>query len=416
MSFIVHKSLNLNGTVEIGGSKNASLPILAAAILPNSPCTLTGVPRLADTDNMITLLKSLKISVENKNKNSIVIDGLKLDSKTVDYDVMSLLRASFLVLGPLVAKTGFAKIALPGGCAIGSRPIDLHLKGLSLMGAKISRAHGFVVVKAKKLLGAEIYLDFPSVGATENIMMAATLADGITTIENAATEPEIADLAVFLNSAGAKIKGAGTDRITITGVKSLNGTKHKIIPDRIEAGTFMTAAAITKGNLTLTNVCPKHLTPVSSKLIEMGAKIIENTNSINISCEGKIKPSNIKTMPYPGFPTDMQAQFASVLSVTEGSSLIVETIFENRFMHLQELTRMGANVNIEGQTAVINGTKKLTGTKVSASDLRAGAALVLAGLVADDETVIDNAYHIDRGYENFDLKLKGIGADITRVQ
>ena len=365
---------------------------------------------------MIRLLESLGLSIEKKSSGTLHIEPSKITVSKADFELMSLFRASFLVMGPLVAKTGHARISLPGGCAIGSRPVDLHLKGLSAMGAKISQGYGFIDVKAKKLTGAKIYLDFPSVGATENILMAACLADGETTIENVATEPEIIDLAAFLTRMGAKIKGAGTDTIEVTGVDLLKGARHKVIPDRIEAGTFMVAAAITRGNITVDNVIVEHLKPITAKLTEMGAQVTEGENCITVQADGKLKACDIKTLPYPGFPTDMQAQFSALLALADGSSMITETIFENRFMHLGELMRMGANVKIDGRTAVLTGVKKLTGAKVKASDLRAGAALVLAALAASGETEIEDIYHIDRGYDGFEEKLITLGADMKRLE
>ena len=330
-------------------------------------------------------------------------------------EVVNRLRASFLVFGPLLAKKGRAKIALPGGCAIGARPIDLHIKGLTLMGAKFQQKNGFVEARCKKLVGTKVYLDFPSVGATENLMMAASLAMGKTVIENAATEPEIVDLANFINKMGGKIVGAGTDKIEISGVESLKGCKYKIIPDRIEAGTFITAAAITGGDVMITNVNTDHLRPVIAKMTECGISIVEHKNSICVTCPKKITAKDIKTLPFPGFPTDMQGLFCALMTVADGTSMIIETIFENRFMHTPELNKMGANIKIDGRTAVIEGVSKLNGAKVCSTDLRAGGALVVAGLCANGETEIDNFFHIERGYEKFAEKLAKLGADILTI-
>lgn len=327
------------------------------------------------------------------------------------------MRASFLVMGPLLTKMGCAKIYLPGGCAIGSRPVDLHLKGFAAMGAEISQGHGYMDVKSNgKLIGSKIYLDFPSVGATENIMMAAVLADGQTIIENSATEPEIVDLANYLSMMGADVKGAGTDTIRIIGVSELRGKNYTVIPDRIEAGTFMIAAAITGGDVLIENVVPDHLKPVTAKLTEAGVEVSEEISSIRVKAGEKLKAIDIKTLPYSGFPTDMQAQMTSLMSKAEGTSVIIETIFENRFMHICELKRMGANIKIEGRTAIIEGMSKLTGAQVKASDLRAGAALILAGLASEGSTEISNIEHIDRGYDSIDTKLRELGSNITRVE
>lgn len=414
--YIVKHCMGLNGRVKVSGSKNAVLPILAASLLANSSVTLTNVPSLRDVSIMEEMLKNLGAKIDwDKKSERIIINADRISKMEAEYDLVTKMRASFLVMGSLLAREGYAKIPLPGGCAIGSRPIDLHLKGFSAMGAEISQEHGYVEVKSKKLHGSKIYLDFPSVGATENIVMAASMADGLTTIENAALEPEIVDLANFLNEMGADIKGAGTDTIKISGVQSLSGTTHDIIPDRIEAGTYMVAIALTKGDLLIENVVADHLKPIIAKLKETGVTIDELENSIHISCNQSLKSTDIKTLPYPGFPTDMQAPFMSLVAIAEGTSIIVETVFENRYMHAGELSRMGADIKIDGRTAVIEGVKKLTGTQVKATDLRAGASLILAALVAEGTTEISDIYHIERGYCCLEQKMREIGADIQKI-
>ena len=411
---IVRGGKQLNGEVKISGSKNSALPIMAASVLCNETCTIIDVPCISDVYNMSELLNCLGIHTKfTGNILKINASQAKWDSSCCE--VVNRLRASFLVFGPLLAKTGRAKIALPGGCAIGARPIDLHIKGLTLMGAKFQQMNGFVEAKCKKLAGANVYLDFPSVGATENLMMAATLADGKTVIENAATEPEIVDLANFINRMGGKIVGAGTDKIEIYGVDNLKGCEYRIIPDRIEAGTFITAAAITGGNVTISNVNSDHLRPVIAKMTECGISIVEQETSITVTCSEILTAKDIKTLPYPGFPTDMQGLFCSLMSVADGTSMIIETIFENRFMHTSELKKMGANIKIDGRTAVIEGVGKLNGAKVNSTDLRAGGALVVAGLCANGETEIDSFFHIERGYEKFAEKLAKLGADILTI-
>lgn len=416
--YLVQKSGPLNGEVTISGSKNAVLPIMAAAILSDEVCELTEVPALRDVDVMCKLLRSLGSKVkEEYSENKLEIETKNIVTDEAPYELVKKMRASILVMGPLLARTGKARIALPGGCAIGARPIDLHLKGFQALGAKIIEGHGYVEAVADKLIGNNVYLDFPSVGATENIMMAAVLAEGITILENVAEEPEIVDLANFLNRMGAKIKGAGTDTIKIEGVSSLHGAKHSVIPDRIETGTFMVAAAITRGNVLIRNVVPDHVKPIIAKLKECGAAV-EITDE-GMIVRGDIAPltaTDIKTLPYPGFPTDMQSQFMSLLATVKGSSIVIETVFENRYMHVGELNRMGANIKIEGRSAVIQGEKVLQGAQVISTDLRAGAALVLAGLTAEGTTEISEIYHIERGYEKFVEKFRGIGATIIRVE
>ncbi|MCG0313569.1 MAG: UDP-N-acetylglucosamine 1-carboxyvinyltransferase, partial [Calditerricola sp.] len=344
------------------------------------------------------------------------IDATSLDGYEAPYELVRKMRASFLVMGPLLARMGRARIAMPGGCAIGSRPIDQHLKGFEAMGASIELGHGFVEARVQgRLKGTRIYLDVPSVGATENIMMAATLAEGTTLIENAAMEPEIVDLATFLNAMGARVRGAGTGTIRIDGVEALHGTTHTVIPDRIEAGTFMVAAAITRGNVLVEGAIYDHVRAVAAKLSEMGVYVEEEDGGIRVVAEGRLRPVDVKTLPYPGFPTDMQAQMMALLAVTEGTSTVTETVFENRFMHVEELKRMNAQIRIEGRSAIIDGVPRLSGAKVCATDLRAGAALVLAGLAADGETEVTGLHHIDRGYVDLVGKLRRLGADITRV-
>lgn len=416
--YIITNSTPLYGTVRISGSKNAALPILAACLLSDGECTIEEVPALTDVQNMCKLLKHIGATVKiSKISDTIKVNASQLKNNVEDYDLVMKLRASFLLTGPILARTGRVKICLPGGCQIGTRPIDLHLKGFQAMGAKITQGHGYVDIRCRKLVGQKIYLDFPSVGATENLIMAASIANGQTILENAAIEPEIIDLANFINHMGGCIVGAGTSTIKITGVKSLKGQSHAIIPDRIEAGTFMVAAAITKGKITLQNVRTEHLKPAIAKMLEMGIMIETSSDftSLTVSADRCPSATDIKTMPYPGFPTDMQAPFCALMSTAEGTSMIIETIFENRFMHMAELKRMGANAKIEGRIAVIEGAKTLTGAKVKATDLRAGAALVLAGLNAEGVTEIENIEHIERGYYNFENKLQSLGVNISKV-
>lgn len=401
----------LHGTVRISGAKNAALPIMAASLLSDGICVLDDIPDLRDVSNMIEIISHLGGSVKQLHKNSYEFFCGNVNNFSAPYETANKLRASFLVMGPLIAKYGYTKIPLPGGCPIGSRPVDLHLKGFASLGADVSLDHGYAEVKAAKLHGANIYLDFPSVGATENIMMAACLADGQTVIANSAVEPEIVDLANFLNLMGAEITGAGTDNIKINGVKSLLGGNYTIIPDRIEAGTFMVAAAITGGKVRLENAVCDHLKPLSAKLREIGIKTEEDGSSITVSCEKPLRSCDIKTLPFPGFPTDMQAQLCALMSTVHGTSIITETVFENRFMHIGELQRMGANIKLDGRTAVIDGGN-LTGAEVKATDLRAGAALCLAGLCADGVTNVSGTEYIERGYEKFPDKLTSLGADI----
>ena len=416
--YMIQKSGPLKGEVTISGSKNAVLPIMAATILTDDLCELSDVPALRDVDVMAKLLRSFGAEVDEKLKeNKVNIKMGAIQSEEAPYELVKKMRASILAMGPLLARTGRARIALPGGCAIGARPIDLHLKGFQALGAKIQEGHGYVEAVCDKLVGNNIYLDFPSVGATENIMMAAVLAEGTTILENGAEEPEIVDLANFLNHMGAKIKGAGTDTIKIEGVPALHGAKHVVIPDRIETGTFMVAAAITRGNILIKNVVPNHVKPIIAKLRECGV-VIDITDD-GMVVRGDVNPlvaTDIKTMPYPGFPTDMQSQFMSLLATVKGASVVIETVFENRFMHVGELNRMGSNIKIEGNCAQIQGGKILQGAQVISTDLRAGAGLVLAALAAEGTTEVSEIYHIERGYEQFVEKFRGLGAAIIRVE
>ena len=411
---IVQGVSQLSGSVKISGAKNAVLPIIAATLLSGEESKLYEVPYLSDVNTICSVIETLGAKVVRED-NTLQIQAANISSNEAPYEFVRRMRASFLIIGPLLARTGEAKIPLPGGCAIGARPIDLHLKGLKALGAKISSVHGYIYATAAELLGAQIYLDFPSVGATENIMMAATLAKGKTILENCAEEPEIVDLANFLNGMGAKIKGAGTKVIRIDGVSKLKGTSHTIIPDRIEAGTFLAAAAMTGSEITVDNVIFDHLKPVIAKLVEAGVNLTEKDGTIKVTCPCPLRPVDIKTMPYPGFPTDMQAQIMALMTLARGTSIFTETVFENRFMHVGEFKRMGARIKTAGRTGVVQGVQNLTGAQVKATDLRAGAALVIAGLAAKGETEIDNIYHIERGYDNFIQKLQQLGAVIKRV-
>lgn len=408
---IVQGGTTLRGTVKVSGAKNAVLPIIAASLLSDGICTLQDTPDLADVASICRLIEKLGARVCHSN-NEITISVPDLKEVEAPYEYVRLMRASLLVMGPLLARYGRTVMPLPGGCAIGTRPIDLHLKGFKALGAKIIYGHGCIEAVSAGLKGSQIYLDFPSVGATENLIMAASLARGSTVIENAAEEPEIVDLVNFLNAMGARIKGAGTKIIRVEGVPRLYGTVHTVIPDRIEAGSFLAAAAITGGDVLVDNVICDHLKPVTAKLREAGVRVEENENSIRVSSDRVLQPVDIKTMPYPGFPTDMQAQLMAVLCLARGTSMVTETVFENRFMHVNELKRMGARIKIEGRTAVVQGVPRLTGAPVKATDLRAGAALVLAGLAAEGSTEISNVFHIDRGYDRLEEKLRGLGADI----
>lgn len=414
---IVKGGNRLVGAVKTSGAKNAVLPIIAASILGTTPSHLDEVPMLEDVHTISEVLKCLGLAVEcSPEKNVLDIDSTEITSYEAPYELVRTMRASFLVMGPLLARIGKARISMPGGCAIGARPIDIHLKGFEALGVKIEQGHGYIEASAPEgLKGTSIYFDFPSVGATENIMMAASLAEGTTILENAAEEPEIVDLANYLNKMGAKIRGAGTDTIRIEGVDELHGADYTIIPDRIEAGTYMIAAAMTGGDIVVENVLPEHQKPLIAKLREAGAVVEEDIDKVRVIGKNPLKAVSIKTLPYPGFPTDMQAQMMAMMVIAEGRSKVTETVFENRFMHVVELNRMGAQISTEGRSAVIDGPCKLTGCDVRATDLRAGAAMILAGLVAEGTTRIGDLHHIDRGYENIVAKLKNLGADIERV-
>ena len=414
---IVKGGNRLVGAVKTSGAKNAVLPIIAASILGTTPSHLDEVPMLEDVHSISEVLKCLGLAVEcSPEKNVLDIDSTEITSYEAPYELVRTMRASFLVMGPLLARIGKARISMPGGCAIGARPIDIHLKGFEALGVKIEQGHGYIEASAPEgLKGTSIYFDFPSVGATENIMMAASLAEGTTILENAAEEPEIVDLANYLNKMGAKIRGAGTDTIRIEGVDKLHGADYTIIPDRIEAGTYMIAAAMTGGDVVVENVLPEHQKPLIAKLREAGAVVEEDIDKVRVIGKNPLKAVSIKTLPYPGFPTDMQAQMMAMMVIAEGRSKVTETVFENRFMHVVELNRMGAQISTEGRSAVIDGPCKLTGCDVRATDLRAGAAMILAGLVAEGTTRIGDLHHIDRGYENIVAKLKKLGADIERV-
>jgi len=405
----------LHGEVRISGAKNAALPIMCAGLLTAEPLHLTNLPDLHDVGTMRKLLQQMGISAGTA-PGEITFTGDTIDKWEAPYDMVKTMRAAILVLGPLVARFGDARVSLPGGCAIGSRPVDLHIKGLQAMGAEITIEHGYIHAKAKRLKGARIFFDLVSVTGTENMMMAAALADGVTVLENAAREPEVVDLANCLRAMGAQIAGDGTDTITITGVKTLHGASHRIMPDRIESGTFLVAAAATGGSITLTDTRADILDTVLEKLAEAGAEIKVEGDTIHLEMRGRPKAVNVRTAPHPAFPTDMQAQFMALNCIADGSAMVVETIFENRFMHVQELRRLGAQIEVEGNTAVVRGIERLEGATVMATDLRASASLVIAGLVAQGETVIDRIYHLDRGYEHLEAKLSRLGADIRRLK
>ncbi|MDE0584829.1 UDP-N-acetylglucosamine 1-carboxyvinyltransferase [Planococcus sp. A6] len=415
---IVKGGKKLTGKVRVEGAKNAVLPVLAGALLASEGKSfITEVPNLADVYTIQEVLRSLNVQVEYfPEKNEMHIDASSQLSSEAQFEYVRKMRASILVMGPVLARNGFARVALPGGCAIGSRPIDQHLKGFEAMGANITFGNGFVEAKTDgRLRGAKIYLDFPSVGATENIMSAAALADGVTTIENAAKEPEIVDLANYINEMGGNVKGAGTDTMRIEGVETLHGSNHSIIPDRVEAGTFMVAAAITEGDVIIENAVPEHMAALISKMGEMGVDIQETDEGLRIRATRPLRSIDIKTMPHPGFPTDMQSQMMSLMLTAQGNGILTETVFENRFMHVEEFRRMNASVKIEGRSVIMEGPSKLQGAQVSATDLRAAAALILAGLAAEGITRVHELYHLDRGYVDFHLKLEALGADIERV-
>ena len=413
--YIMNGGSPLVGEVAIGGAKNAALGILAAAIMTDEDVYIDNLPDVKDINVMLEAIKAIGTSVDRLDRHSVKINASSVKDVLVDDEFIRRIRASYYFIGALLGKYKSAEVALPGGCNIGSRPIDLHLKGFKALGAEIEIESGRVKAHAIDLVASDIYLDTVSVGATINIMMAASLAEGKTVIENAAKEPHIVDVANFLNSMGADIKGAGTDVIRIKGVKALHGSRYSIIPDQIEAGTFMCAAAITKGDITVKNVIPKHMEAISAKLMEMGCEVVEFDDAIRVIAKNNQKSTNIKTLPYPGFPTDMQPQITTALALASGSSLVVESIFENRFKYVDELARMGTNIKVEGNTAMVIGVSKLTGAALKAPDLRAGAALVLAGLAAEGQTTVDDIKYIKRGYEDFEGKLASLGADIKEV-
>ncbi len=410
---LINGGNRLVGEVRISGAKNSALPILASTILSGGECVITNLPRVVDVLTMGKLLGILGAKVSHEG-NRAVIQADMIASTEAPYDLVKTMRASVLVLGPLVARCGEAKVSLPGGCAIGSRPVNLHLAGLAKLGAEISIEHGYITAKAKRLRGARIYCDTPTVTGTENLMMAATLADGVTMLENAAKEPEIVDLAEFLLKRGARIHGAGTDVITIEGVSQLHGGDHDVIPDRIEAGTYLAAGAMTRGAVTVTHCYPRHLEAVLMKLREAGADVQEEKDVVRLTMPGILRGTDVKTLPFPGFPTDMQAQMVALMSLAAGTSVITETVFESRFMHVEELRRMGAAIRVEGNRLVVTGCKGLTGAPVMASDLRASAGLIVAGLAAEGLTQVQRVYHLDRGYERLEEKLRALGADIQR--
>ncbi|RCT82268.1 UDP-N-acetylglucosamine 1-carboxyvinyltransferase [Enterococcus faecium] len=414
---IVRGGNQLNGTVRIEGAKNAVLPILAASLLAEEGITtLDNVPILSDVFTMNQVIRHLNVDVDfDEQKNQVTIDASRQLEIEAPYEYVSQMRASIVVMGPLLARNGHAKVAMPGGCAIGKRPIDLHLKGFQALGAKIIQKNGYIEAIADELIGNTIYLDFPSVGATQNIMMAAVKAKGTTIIENVAREPEIVDLANILNKMGAQVYGAGTETMRIEGVDHLHAVNHSIVQDRIEAGTFMAAAAMTQGNVLIADAISEHNRPLISKLIEMGAEIIEEEGGVRVIGPKHILPTDVKTMPHPGFPTDMQAQMTAIQLVAEGTSVVTETVFENRFQHLEEMRRMNAHVKIDGNVAIMDGNHELQGAEVYATDLRAAAALVLAGLKANGITRVRNLNYLDRGYYNFHIKLQQLGADVERV-
>jgi len=412
---IIRGGKPLRGAVHVHGAKNAVLPLLAASLLAETPCTLHNVPCLHDVFSMDKLLSHMGVRTEFTGRY-MIMDASGVLEPEAPYDLVRKMRASFFVLGPLLGRFGRAKVSLPGGCAIGTRPVDIHLKGLEAMGASIAIEEGYVIAEGR-LKGADFALDFPSVGATENLMMAATRAKGVTRLSNVAREPEIVDLAQFLNAMGAQISGAGTDLITIVGVDQLQGAEHVVIPDRIEAGTFLIAAVATHGDVTVVNMNPEHVSSLLTKLQSIGAEIEVHGTRVRIRADGPLKAQDIQTQVYPGFPTDLQAQMMALLCVAEGTSVIRETVFENRFMQAVELMRMGAQINLDGNAAVVHGVKSLSGAPVMASDLRASAALVIAGLIAEKgETAILRVYHIDRGYERIEERLSSLGADIERVR
>ncbi len=413
---VIEGGRRLIGEVEVSGSKNSALPIMAATLLAAGTHRLGNVPELKDIETFSALLTSLGCTVERSGDGFVIVNSTRIDEPVAGYELVKTMRASILVLGPLVARCGRARVSLPGGCAIGARPVNLHLKGLELMGADVSIEHGYIDVRAKRLKGAHIYLDYPTVTGTENIMLAATLAEGETLIENAALEPEVVELARALKKMGASIEGEGTDKIKIKGVEGLNPLEYTVMPDRIEAGTLMVGAAMTRGNVLIKNCPYEYMDAVVTKLKEAGTEIKSEEGGIRVVGTYPIRSVDIKTYPYPGFPTDMQAQMMAMMCMSTGLSVITETVFENRFMHVAELKRMGADIMVDGRYAIVKGKERLSGAPVMATDLRASASLVLAGLVADGITEVSRIYHLDRGYERLEEKLKRLGAEIKRVK
>ena len=414
--YVIKGGNPLYGEVEIGGAKNAALAILAAAIMTDETVTIDNLPNVRDINVLLQAIEEIGAHVERVDIHKVKINGSFIRGVNIDNEFIRRIRASYYLIGALLGKYKHAEVALPGGCDIGSRPIDLHMKGFRSMGADIDIAHGLVIARAKELKGTHIYMDKVSVGATINIMMAAAMADGKTVIENAAKEPHVVDVANFLNSMGANIRGAGTDVIRIVGVEKLHATEYSVIPDQIEAGTFMFAVAATGGNVLVKDVIPKHLEATTAKLLEVGCQVEEFDDSVRVISDGHLKHTQVTTLPYPGFPTDMQPQMAVLLGIAEGTSTVTESIFENRFKYVDELTRMGADIKVESNIAIISGVKRYTGARVNAPDLRAGAALVIAGLAAEGITVVDDIYYIQRGYEALEEKLTKIGAKIARVE
>ena len=413
--FVIHGGHRLSGEIEVSGAKNAAVALIPAVLLCDEPCILENVPEISDVSISLRILYEMGAQVDYINRTTVRISTVGLKNFCVPYESARRMRASYYFLGALLGKFGKARVSMPGGCPLGDRPIDQHLKAFSALGAKCDIQHGMVDLTADKLTGNQIYLDVVSVGATMNAMLAAVRAEGLTVIENAAKEPHIVDLANFLNSMGADIMGAGTDVIKVRGVQYLHGTTYSVIPDQIEAGTFMCAAAATRGDIMVKNVIPKHLEATTAKLEEIGCQVEEFDDAVRVVANKRLTRTHVKTMPYPGYPTDMQPQFAVALTLAEGTSIVTESIFENRFKYADELSRMGANIKVEGNTAIIDGVEKLTGARVSAPDLRAGAALVIAGLAAEGFTVVDDIVYIQRGYERFEDKLRSLGAEIERV-
>ena len=414
--YVIKGGNPLVGEVEIGGAKNAALAILAAAIMTDETVLIENLPDVRDINVLLEAMQQIGAQVDRIDRHTVKINGSRIGDYSVDYEYIKKIRASYYLLGALLGKYKKAEVPLPGGCNIGSRPIDQHLKGFRALGADVKIEYGSIMAEAEHLRGSHIYLDVVSVGATINIMMAASMAEGNTVLENAAKEPHVVDVANFLNSMGANIKGAGTDVIRIKGVEKLHSTEYSIIPDQIEAGTFMFAAAATRGDVTVKNVIPKHLEATTSKLLEIGCEIEELDDAVRVVCSKGLRSTNVKTLPYPGFPTDMQPQITATLALAKGSSIVTESIFENRFKYVDELARMGANIKVESNTAIIEGVERYTGAQVSSPDLRAGAALVIAGLAADGITIVDDIHFIERGYERFDEKLRSLGAEIEKVE